>query len=459
MLSEIFQPFVKASPISVMVAGLLNRVFCPDELDRLFEQNAQRQYTKELLFSTLFDLMSQVVCGIRSSVHAAYQASLEEIAVSITSVYNKLNATETDISAALVRYSAAELAPVIEHLGGALEPLLPGFRTKIIDGNCIEATEHRIKELRYTKAGALPGKSLVVYDPSLKLALDVFPCEDGYTQERALLDQVLSSVKVGDLWIADRNFCTRKFFFGIAEQGGFFLIREHKQLPWQVLSPLSEAGEIETGLVSEQVVCIESDGGQVLVLRRIVLVLHEPTRDGETEIVLLTTVPSEAASACVLAALYRKRWTIEGAFQELTEHLSSEINTLGYPRAALFGFCVGLVAYNVLSVVQAALRSVYGAKKIEEEVSGYYIADEIAGTYRGMMIAIPLESWTIFRSMTAVELASELQELAGQVRLSAFKKHPRGPKKKPPRRSSHKKQPHVSTARLLAQRRARNQTP
>jgi IS4 transposase len=311
MLSEIFQRFVKASPISVMIGGLLNRVFSPDALNGLFEQNAQRQYTKELLFSTLFDLMSQVVCGIRRSVHAGYQASLEEIAVSITSVYNKLNATETNISAALVRYSAAELAPLTRGLGGALEPLLPGFRVKIIDGNCIEATEHRIEELRYTKAGALPGKSLVVYDPSLKLALDVFPCEDGYTQERALLDGVLSGVEAGDLWIADRNFCTRRFFFGIAERGGFSLIREHKQLPWQELSPLCEVGEIETGLVWEQVVSIESDNGQVLVLRRIVLALHEPTRDGETEIALLSTVLSEAASACVLAALYRKRWTIE----------------------------------------------------------------------------------------------------------------------------------------------------
>ena len=369
MLREIFQRFAKASPISVIVGGLLNRVFSPDQLDRLFEQNAQRQYTRELLFSTLFDLMSQVVCGIRRSVHAAYQASLEEIAVSITSVYNKLNATETNISAALVRYSAAELAPVTCGLGGALEPLLPGFRVKIIDGNCIEATEHRIEELRYTKAGALPGKSLVVYDPSLKLALDVFPCEDGSTQERALFEGVLSGVEAGDLWIADRNFCTRRFFFGIAERGGFSLIREHKHLPWQALSPLAKVGEIQTGLVWEQVVCIESDSGQVLVLRRIVLALHEPTRDGETEIALLSTVPSEAASACVLAEVYRRRWTIEGAFQELAEHLASEINTLGYPRAALFGFCVGLVAYNVLSVVQAALRSVHGAKKIEEEIS------------------------------------------------------------------------------------------
>ena len=256
MLSEIFQPFVKESPISVMVGGLLARVFSPDEIDHLFEVNAQRQYTKELLFSTLFDLMSKVVCGIRPSVHAAYQATSEEIAVSITSVYNKLNATETGISAALVRYSAAQLAPVIEHLGGSLEPLLPGYRVKILDGNCIEASEHRIEELRYTNAGALPGKSLVVYDPSLKLALDVFPCEDGHRQERALLDPVLLSVEPGDLWLGDRNFCIRKMLLGIADRGGYFLIREHKKLAWQAMSPLAEVGQTDTGVVYEQVISI-----------------------------------------------------------------------------------------------------------------------------------------------------------------------------------------------------------
>lgn len=459
MLGEIFQPFVKESPVSVMVGGLLARVFSPEEIDRLFEANAQRQYTKALLFSSLFDLMSKVVCGIRPTVHAAYQASSEEIAVSVTSVYNKLNATETGISAALVRYSAAQLTAVIEHLGGSLAPPLPGYRVKILDGNCIEASEHRIEELRYTNAGALPGKSLVVYDPALKLALDVFPCEDGHAQERSLLDSVLASVEPGDLWLADRNFCTRKMLLGIADRRGCFLIREHKKLAWQEMSPLAEVGETDTGVVSEQVISIEDEQGQRLPLRRIVLVLDRPTRDGETQIVLLTNVPSEAASACVLADLYRSRWLIEGAFQELAEHLSSEINTLGYPKAALFGFCVALVALNVLSVVKAALRSVHGIEKIEEEVSGYYLADEIAGVYRGMIIAIPMEHWTIFSVLTEDAMAAVLRDLASRVRLSAFKKHRRGPKKKPPRRRSEKTEPHVSTARLLAQRRARNKTP
>ena len=459
MLGQIFQPFTKESPVSVMVGGLLARLFSADKLDVLFEANAQRQYTKELLFSTLFDLMSKVVCGIRPSVHAAYQASSEEIAVSITSVYNKLNATETGISAALVRYSAVQLAPVIDHLGGSLGALLPGYRVKIVDGNCIEASEHRIEELRYTAAGALPGKSLVVYDPALKLALDVVPCEDGHAQERALLDPILSSVEPGDLWLGDRNFCTRKMLLGVADRGGFFLIREHKKLAWQAISPLAEVGQIDTGVVSEQVISIEDDPGQRLPLRRVVLVLDQPTCDGETKVVLVTNLPSEAVSALVVADLYRRRWLIEGAFQELAEHLSSEINTLGYPRAAMFGFCVALVVSNVLSVVKAALGSVHGIEKIEEAVSGYYLADEIAGVYRGMMIAIPLEHWTVFGGLTGVEMVAVLRDLAGCVRLRAFKKHRRGPKKKPPRRCSKKTEPHVSTARLIARRRARNQTP
>ena len=47
-------------------------------------------------------------------------------------------------------------------------------------------------------------------------------------------------------------------------------------------------------------------------------------------------------------------------FQQLEAHLHSEVNTLGYPAAALFAFCVALVAYNVLAVVKGALRGLHG---------------------------------------------------------------------------------------------------
>ena len=79
------------------------------------------------------------------------------------------------------------------------------------------------------------------------------------------------------------------------------------------------------------------------------------------------------------------QWDIETLFQELEAHLHSEINTLGYPKAALFGFCVALVAYNVLAVVKAALRTIHGEETIDKELSGYYLAGNIARTHDGMI--------------------------------------------------------------------------
>ncbi len=105
-----------------------------------------------------------------------------------------------------------------------------------------------------------------------------------------------------------------------------------------------------------------------------------------------------------------------------------------------------------MSVVKSALCSVHGVDIIEKQVSGYYIADEISATYRGMMIAIDYDHWIMFQQMTPSKLVKVLKELATNVKLSAFQKHPRGPKKPRPKRKSCKNKPHVSTARILAQR-------
>lgn len=240
-------------------------------------------------------------------------------------------------------------------------------------------------ELSQITSAPLHVLSLVVLDPSLMLAVDVFPCEDGHAQERSLLVDVLSSVEVGDLWIADRNFCTIKFLFGIVAQQGNFAIRQHQCLPWHPIDDFRPVGQIDSGQVFEQTILLSSDEGQLLRVRRVKVQLEQPTRDGDREIFILTNLPPEVASAQLIAELYRKRWTLETLFQVLTETLCCEINTLGYPRASLFAFCIALVAYNVLSVVKAALRSVHGTEKIEAEVSSYYLADEIQGTYRGIL--------------------------------------------------------------------------
>jgi hypothetical protein len=298
----------------------------------------------------------------------------------------------------------------------------------------------------------LPGKSLVVYDPLLGMPVDVFPCEDGHAQERSLLNAVLSTIQTADVWIADRNFCVIDFTCGIELRGAYFVIREHKKYPWEPVGKEKYIGKIETGTVYEQPIVVRDHSGQEHTFRRIRIKLKKKTRNGDSDIFIISNLSKRAASAKKIAALYRDRWTIETAFQHLSEHLNSEINTLGYPRAALFGFCVAIVAYIILCVIKSALASVHGATVIEKQVSGYYLADEISATYRGMMIAIEHDHWILFQQMPPSKFIKLLKMLAANVKLSAYKKHPRGPKKPQPKRIHSKNRPHVSTAKLIARR-------
>jgi IS4 transposase len=385
-------------------------------------------------------------------VHAAYRAQEAQVGTSVVSVYNKLQELETHTSAELVRYSASQLAPLIEQMGGERESWVPGYHVKIVDGNAIEASEHRLKELRGVAAGALPGKSLVVYEPSRGVVSDVFPCEDGHAQERSLFAAVLRTVQAGDLWIADRNFCTREFLCDLDTRGASFIIREHQGLPFEIATPLRPLGRTESGQLAEQRVSVVDAQGGVHVFRRLRLKLDHPTRDGATLLYMVTNVPARRVSAKRVARLYRKRWSLETTFQHLEAYFHSEINTLGYPKAALFGFCLALVAYNVLAVVLAALRSVHGQERVDEDVSLYYLANDVATTYHGMMIAIPEEEWDVFARMSVPAMASTLLALAQRVNLRALRKSPRGPKKPRPKRESDSAQGHVSTAKLLMAR-------
>jgi hypothetical protein len=453
LLETIFAPFVKERPICVMARAVLERLLDAPRLDALFARTAQQQYTRELLFSSLVQLMSEVVLGVHPTVHAAYQANKETIGVSTTALYNKLDRVEPGVAAALVRDSAELAEPVVKALQASHPRWLSGYQIKVLDGNHLSSTEHRLKALRGTWAAPLPGQALVVLDQQRMLITDVFLSEDGHAQERSLIAQVLQHVGEDQLWIEDRNFCTLGLMFGMARRGAAFVVRQHGQLQGELVGRPTRKGASRSGPVYEQPMLVrDPKSGEPLRVRRITIRLKELTRDGDSELHILSNVPIPRASAAQLARLYGKRWSIETAFFEITTTLACEINTLGYPKAALFAFCLALLAYNAVSLIKAALRSVHGRQKVNEEVSSYYLSLEIGRTYDGMMIAIPAPHWALFRALSNKEFANALRELASSVNLSRYQKHPRGPKKKPPERTAYQNGKHVSTAKLLAQR-------
>jgi hypothetical protein len=453
LLSKSFAAFIEESPVSVMVSGTMERVFEPVVLDQVFQDHAVLGYAKELAFSQCVQIMSDVVFKESPSVGAYYQAHQDEIPVTRQAVYDKLKHLEPHVPAALLHYSAEELLPCLKAMGSQAPPLLPRYRVRVLDGNHLAGTDHRIFELRRFRAAVLPGQALVFYDPRYDLMTDVIPCEDAYAQERSLLDQALNCISARDCILADRNFCTTGFLFGIRRRRAFFVIRQHAStLCWELRGKRRLAGQDGRGRnIYEQAIHLtDPKTGETFTARRITIALDKPNKDGETELHILTNLPRKVAGAMRVADLYSDRWTIETGFQRLTDDLRCEIDTLGYPKAALFGFCTACVAYNAVSVVKAAIRTAQGKKYVEEELSMYYLTLEVSQVTAGMMIAIPAENWEIFRRMSPRKFAATLVELAQRLDPRKYVKHKRGPKRPQPKKISGKTNHHVSTARILA---------
>jgi IS4 transposase len=443
-VDDILARFLAEAPVAVLVRATLAHSFADSTLDALFDRVATAGYTRELTFSTLVKLLTKVVFTAQPSVHAAYRQA-RDIPVSVTAVYDKLGGLETAVSAALVRETAAALHGVLGHLRPAPAGPVAGLRLRTLDGNFLAGTEHRLGGLRGCGAAALPGMSLVVRDGASGLLTEVIPCEDAYTNERSLAEEVLALVAADDLWLADRNFCTEDYLGGIARRQAFFLVRHHKGTHLHPQGAERHVGKSATGELYEVKVRL---GG--LVCRCVVVRLFRPLRDGTAELRLLTTVPPNKAGARRLAELYRTRWHIETAFQELTDSLRCEINTLGYPRAALFGFALAVAAYNLLVFVRQALACAPGGPAADE-VSSYHLGNEVASVSEGLAIAVPAPTWQRFAALSARDFAAWVRGAVAGIDWRAYRKSPRGPKRpvavKRTRRGAHR-----STARALMEK-------
>ena len=450
VLPAILDPFARDAQPAVMTRLVLDWLLDDEPaLNRLFDDTAESQYTREWTLAHLVGVLTDVACGFRPSPRAAFKRRrLEEIA-SPSSFYRKLNRMEPQVPAAVVRHTAQRARELIVAAGALRPEPIAGYACRVLDGNALAGTEHRIVPLRDLGAAGLPGKILTVYEPASGLILLAYPEEDGHAQERALLDRI--EVAAGQLLIMDRNFCVRSFLWRIHRADAFFLVRRHAQnLPYRELTPLAVVGRGATGTVLEQAIEVEDPAapGVVYQLRRIVVRLDRPTRAGDTEIVLVTDLPAEV-SAIDCSMAYLERWQIERHYQEMTDLLHCELPELGYPRAALFAFCMSAVAANALAVLKGGLRAAHGAE-LAAEVSSFELVDRAAEDYPGMMKAVPPAQWDWVRRSSAEVIAEVLIELAAAMPVHEMLRSPRGPKKPRVRpKQSGAVDRHVATKRLL----------
>ncbi len=444
--------FVQKNPLAVMTRCVAQALM-GEQLDQVFQQNRSQQYDDTIKFSTVAVSMAEITLGTVENRNQAYRKYKDQLRTSAVAYYGKLNRTEPAISEAVVRYSAEQAASLMAHLDFQPWDVLSGYRCLSLDGNHLQKTQKRLKETRGLCAAPLPGTVVARLDHQTGLFDRAYLLEDAHAQESTVLDRVVEDLSAKDLVIADRHFCIVGFLLDVAARSGFFVIRQHGRLKGKLLGKRKRVGKTDSGMAYEQALEI-SQGDQTLVVRRITVELVEPTRDGGKEIHLLSNVPSADADGCELAQLYRDRWEIENAFYLLTMTLNCETPSNCHPRCALFQFCMAMFAYNCRQVLLAALHAEHEQEAVEA-MSQYQVALDIVSPMEGMLTAITEKEWTKLTPRRPDGMASFLREASRYVDVHSYRKSIRGRKKPPPNRKRCKAGTHVSTHRLLKNRKQR----
>ena len=391
-MEALLQRFITVRPLAVLALGVMDWVLS-EKLDDVFEQHRSRQYEREITFAHLARTIADVVLGLAPSPYQAYLKHRQDLQASSTAFYGKLKRVEPQVSEALVHHVYHKARGLQQALGlDGAEPL-EGYHCRILDGNHLQKTEHRINELRPLASAPLPGTVVATLEFKSQLLDRAYLLEDAHAQESSVLERVLADLAAKDLLVADRHFCIVEFLRNIEARRAAFVIRQHGRLQGELVGQRGKPRRTAAGWVYEQELTIgrtKDDPG--LTVRRITVELDEPTRDGETTIHVLSNVPRSAATARQLAEVYRERWAIEKAFYVLTTALTSEVKSLGHPLAALFVFCMAMVAYNCTRVLIASLIAAHGTAAVEQ-LSEYSMAQEIAQSTDGLLAAFTEDEW------------------------------------------------------------------
>ena len=219
-------------------------------------------------------------------------------------------------------------------------------------------------------------------------------------------------------------------------------------MPFELVGRRSYVGRYETGHVYEQWMRITDADGTVAKIRRITIVLDEPTRDGDTDIDILTNLPARfRREGCrpLSPAMDDRKCIQRSGSKPGRRNRDARLSAGGVVRI----LCLVRSAYNSLSVIQRCIATVHPEVADKHGISIYYLAAEVARCYGGLEIAVgDAYSTKCYGELSPRDMARELLRIARQAVPVCYRKHKRGPKKPPPKMNKRKRN-HIATARLL----------
>jgi hypothetical protein len=104
-------------------------------------------------------------------------------------------------------------------------------------------------------------------------------------------------------------------------------------------------------------------------------------------------------------------------------------------------------------VIRATMQSVHG-EEVADNLSIYYMSNEIAASYDGMSVVLDDDFWRDrYAEKTSRQIATELKRIAKNMRLKKYKKNKWKPKNKAKPEKNKTNRQHASTYKVLQEAR------
>ncbi|WP_176050149.1 transposase [Burkholderia sp. BCC1644] len=422
MMRTIVERFVEQSPVTIMARLVLQCALHDDWVGAAADAGDEPdgESIREALFAVAVDAIAAIAAWQRMPDAAgAAGAVAPGLAAAVTALHDCMSRWRSGWGRALARDSVDLLLPValVRSVDGARA--VDGMRLRVLDGfgeacapradgcDCGRACDDPARDAAAGGARVLP-----VYDPDLGMIVDLLPCERGRSHERAFVGALLETVRPGELWIVDGRFDTDAILSGWPRRGGAFVLREYgRSAAWRPLGDWREAGAFGDGRIREQSVGMAGEGGVSGAFRRIEW--HRAEAPGDI-VTLLTDLPAERFDAPQVVALSCRRW--RDALPLALESVTGGAPFGAVPaRAALLASGIMAFAYNAFSVMTRVVGGALDLDARDAERLPSLIADGVAATYAGMMIALPPDWWARYDQLPATTLGQIVHMLAVHV--------------------------------------------
>ncbi|MBN3838811.1 type II toxin-antitoxin system Phd/YefM family antitoxin [Burkholderia sp. Ac-20349] len=432
MMRTIVERFVEQSPMTIMTRLVLQCALHDDWIDTAVD--ADEEPDDESIRETLFALAVDAVAAIAAQTQTRMQSSqmphgvpgnaLSASGAAVAALHDGMSRWRAGWGRALVRDSVDLLLPVAATRADERGRTLGGMRLRVLDGtgdscapggagcDCGRACDDPARDAALGLTGA---RVLPVYDPELAMIVDLLPVERGRVHERAFVGALLETVRPGELWIVDGRFDIDAIVSGWPRRGGAFVLRDDGgATACRPLGDWRAAGPLDGGYVREQAVGIPGEGDAAGTLRRIEWRDRGADGNGGAAVAVLTNLPAEQFDAGQVMQLARRRWRDALPFP-LEPVLGGALFGSVPARASQLASGIAALAYNAFSVMTRVVSGALGLDERDAERVPSHIAEGVATTYVGMMIALPPDWWRRYDQLPAATLGQIVRMLAVHV--------------------------------------------